>query len=84
MNDVAGVPGVGWFEDEDLGLGVGHRAMFHTARDDAEFAGDQGYTPVAKFDGHFTTPDQKEFVFLVMMVPREDALEFDELQLLAV
>ena len=58
--------------------------MLDTARHDTKFARLQDNAPVAEFDNHLAAPNQKQLVLVLVLVPRKDAGELDELQFLAV
>ena len=53
-------------------------------RHDEEFAFPQLHYPVAKFDPHPAAPNEEQFVFRVVMVPRKCSLEFYKLHFLAI
>ena len=84
VEEVAGVAGLGGFEEEDLGFGVGQGAVFDAAGDDAAFAGLKDDAAVAEFDGHLAAPDEEHFIFMFVVVPGEGAGEFGEFDFLAI
>ena len=59
---------------------LAHRGLHQTF----DLAGLQNDTAVAKFNDHFAAPDEEQFVFVLVMMPGEDAGEFHELEFLAV
>ena len=58
--------------------------MLDPARDDEKFAWIQFDDAFAKFDSHAAAPNEKELVFLLVMMPGKDALEFYQLHFLVV
>ena len=58
--------------------------MFHSARDDTKIAGLQNHMMVTELDNHFAVPDQKHFVFVFVMMPRELPLKFYKLDFLTI
>ena len=71
-------------EKEDVGFVFGNGAMFDVARDDNEFAFLEPDVPVAKLHAKPAFHNEEHLVFVFMMVPHEFALEFDELDKLAI
>ena len=82
--DVAGVSDGGGLKEYDFGFLVGGGAVFDTARNDKSLAGAEFDRVFPEFDSKAAFPHQEEFVFVVMMMPGELALHFDQLDLLAI
>ena len=58
--------------------------MFQPARHHTALAGTDTDNAVAKLYSHFATSHQEHFVFVVIVVPGELALELHELRLLSI
>src|SRR5437660_1450259 len=58
--------------------------MLDTTRHDDAFSGLQAYDAILKLDAKAAAPDQEELVLVLVIVPGEFALNFHELDLLAV
>ena len=58
--------------------------MFGAAGYDDAFTGVEGDDVVSEFDAESSLPDEEEFVFVLVMVPGEFALHFDEFDFLIV
>ncbi len=58
--------------------------MFNTPGHDEEFSGVQFHLPVSEFNAESTGHYEKEFIFVLVVVPDELTLEFGELHLLPV
>jgi len=78
------VPGRRWLEKQDLRLLVRRSAMLHAVWYDQKFAFLQLYHLVAEFDSHPASPNQKQFILRVVMMPRKCSLEFYKLYFLTV
>jgi hypothetical protein len=58
--------------------------LFHAARHDDTFSGLQNHDMIPKLNAEPAAPDHEELVLVLVMVPREFALNFHKLDLLAV
>src|SRR5690242_6203665 len=58
--------------------------MLDSVRHDEKFAGLQLDDLFAEFDPHPAAPDEKQLIFVVVMVPGENALKFYQLHFLAI
>ena len=58
--------------------------MLDTVGHDEKFAFVQLDRPIAKFDPHPATPDQKKLIFALVIMPGKNALEFHHLHFLSV
>jgi len=58
--------------------------MLDSVWDDDEFSRTQLNRAISKLDPHPAAPDEKELIFSLVMMPRENALEFDHLHLLTI
>ena len=58
--------------------------MLDPARNDQEFPRLQLNRAIAKFHAHSPTPDEKHFIFVLMMVPKEFTFELDDFHFLAI
>jgi hypothetical protein len=81
---IAGVAGSCRFEKDDSGFFIRARPVLDPARHHTVLAGTKTDHAVAKLDSHFATPHEEHFVFVVVMVPWELALELHELHLLSI
>ena len=82
--EVAGVSHLSRFKEDHLGLFIGGRAMFYSARNHHCLPGADFHNPVAEFDSQAPFPHQKEFILMVMVMPRKLALNLDEFDLLTI
>ena len=78
------IPRRGRLEKNDFRLLVRGGAMLDSVWNDDEFSRTQLNRAISKFDPHPAAPDEKELIFSLVMMPRENALEFDHLHLLAI
>jgi hypothetical protein len=77
VGDVSGVESGFRFNQDDVHFFVGGGAMFDSARDDDEFAFvDDGFM-VAELHAQHAFDDEKQFIFVFMMMPDEFAFQFD-------
>jgi NAD(P)-dependent dehydrogenase (short-subunit alcohol dehydrogenase family) len=81
---ITGIDRAGWLEAQNQRLLVGTGAMLDTARHDDAFSWLQAYHAILKLDAEPAAPDQEELVLVLVIVPGEFALNFHELDLLAV
>jgi hypothetical protein len=72
------------FENENLGLGLGHRAMLDSLWHDTVITGSQNDAAISEFHRHLTAPNKEQFILILMMVPWKNAGEFDQFQFLAI
>ena len=72
------------FKHENLRLDIGHRAMLDAVGNDTKLTGLQKHTTVAKLNRHLTPPHQKQLIFVLVMMPRKNAGELDQLELLPI
>ncbi len=84
MLDVPGVPRCRRLEDQHVDFSIRSRSVLDAPRDDDEFTFCERDDAVAKLDTERAAHDEKELVLVLVMMPHELALEFDELHLLAV
>jgi hypothetical protein len=84
VDDVAGVQGRGGFEEQEPAFFVGDGLVFHSAWDNDELAFANPFMVVAKFHPEAAFDYEEHFVFVFVMVEDELALEFVELDGLAV
>jgi hypothetical protein len=82
--DISGIEGGGGFEEDDPAFFFGDGTVLDAAGDDDELAGFDPLVMVAKFHAEAAFNDEKHFVFVVVMVEDEGAVEFDEFDLLSV
>ena len=68
---IASVQRVCRFEPHDMRLFVSDRAMLHAARDDKELAFIYPHVPVPALDAKAVINYQKQFIFVVVMMPDE-------------
>jgi hypothetical protein len=81
VGDVAGVQSRFRFDEDDVDFLVRHGAMLDAAGDDDEFAGANYRLVVSEFHAQRALRYEKEFVFMVVMMPDEFALYFDDFDL---
>ena len=84
VNDVSGVARRCGFKDQNFSLAVGHGAMLDAAGHDTKLARLQHHAAVAKLDNHLAAPNEEKLVLLFVLMPREDAGDLYEFQLLPV
>jgi hypothetical protein len=77
VGDVAGVQSGFRFDEHDVDFFVGCGAMLYAAGDDDEFAGADTRFVIAEFHAQRAFDYQEEFVFIVVMMPDEFALDLD-------
>ena len=80
----AGVWGRRWLEKNDLRFVLSRGAMLDPVRNDKEFPCIQLDCPVPELDPHSAAPDEEQLIFVFMMMPRKDALEFHHFHFLTV
>jgi hypothetical protein len=81
---VAGIEGRGGLEKDDPAFFLGDGTVLGSARDDDELAGLDPFVVVAEFHAEATFDDEEHFVFVIVMVEDERAVELDEFNLLSV
>jgi hypothetical protein len=84
VDDVARVPHRRRLEQDDLRLLIGGRSMLDAARHDQKLARAEMHALVPELDPEPAAPDEEQLVLGVLMVPRENALHLDQLDLLPV
>ncbi len=82
--DISGIESGGGFEEDDPAFFLGDGPMFGSAGDDDELAGFDPFVVVAELHAEAAFDDEKHFVFEVVMVEDEGAVELDEFDLLSV
>ena len=82
--NIAGIEGRGGLEEDDPAFLLGDGTVFGSARDDDELAGFDPFVVVAEFHAEAAFDDEKHFVFVIVMVEDEGAVELDEFDLLSV
>jgi hypothetical protein len=82
--DVARIERRGRLEQQDLGLFLGDRPMLDPAWDDEELAFLQPDLAIPEVHPESALHDQEQLILVLMMVPDELALEFHQLDTLAV
>ena len=82
--NIAGIEGGGGFEEDDPTFLLGHGTVLDAARYDDKLAAFDPFVVVAEFHAEAAFNDEKHFVFVVVMVEDEGAVEFDEFDLLSV
>src|SRR6185437_11385127 len=82
--DVAGVQRRSWLEQQDPTLFLGHWLMLHPTRDHDEFSLFDPFVAVAELHAKAAFDDQEQFVFVLVVMKHEFALQFIELHVLAV
>ncbi len=63
---------------------IGDRPVLNASGHDQELASLKLNTPISELHAEPTIHDQEEFIFVIMLVPNELALELHQLDLLAV
>lgn len=81
---VAGVACASGLENKHLALFFGGAAVFDALGDHQSISGTKMYYLVAKFNSHFSSPDQKQLVLALVQVPGKLSLQLDQLQFLFV
>jgi hypothetical protein len=82
--DVAGVQGRGGFKQYDPAFLFSYRAVFNSARHYDKLAFLDPFLAVAEIHAEAAFDYQEHFIFVLVMMEYERAVEFDELHLLAV
>jgi hypothetical protein len=78
---IAGIESAGRLKAQDLCLLVGAGAMLNAARHDDTFSRTQGHDMITKLDAEPAAPDHEELVLVLVMVPREFALNLHKFDL---
>ena len=81
---IAGIARSRRFKKNHRGFFIRARPVLYSARNHTVLAGTETDYAVAKLHSHFATPHQEHFVFVVVVMPRELALELHELHLLSI
>src|SRR3984957_5301496 len=76
--DVSGVESGFRFEENEMNFFVGDGQMFDAFGDNDEFAGADQAFAIAETHAQRSGDDQKHFIFVIVMMPDELALEFDD------
>src|SRR5229473_5757454 len=74
VGDVAGVQRRLWFDQDNVDLVVRNGAVLDAARDDNEFALAHDTLTIAEFHAEGALHDEKEFVFVIVMMQRNSPL----------
>jgi hypothetical protein len=82
--DVSRIERGSWFEEDDPTFLLSYGTMLDHARDHDELAFFDPLVAVAKFHAEAAFDDQEHFVFVLVVVKHEGAVELDELNLLSV
>ena len=82
--NIAGIEGGGGLEEDDPAFLLRDGTVLGSAGDDDEFSGFDPFVVVAEFHAETALDDEEHFVFVVVMVEDEGAVEFDEFDLLSV
>jgi hypothetical protein len=82
--NVTGVERGGRLEQQNVCLFIGHGTMFGFPRNDDEFTFLEPHMTIAEFHAESTFNHEEKLIFLVMVVPEEFALEFNELDKLTI
>jgi hypothetical protein len=77
IGDISSVQSRFWFDQNDVNFFVGDGAMFDAARDNDEFTFAHRGFAIAEFHAQSAFDDQKELVFVVVMMPDKLAFEFN-------
>src|SRR4051794_36367946 len=77
--DVAGIQRSSRLEQQDPALFLGHWLVLHPARDDDEFSLFDPFVAVAELHAKAAFDDQEQFVFVLVVMEHEFALQFIEL-----
>jgi hypothetical protein len=84
VHNIPCISGLGRFEDQNQRFGFRHRAMLDTSWDDAKFARSQCDFVIPEFNRHLAGVNEKQFIFVLVMMPREDTSELYEFEFLAI
>jgi hypothetical protein len=76
VGNVSGVERRFWLDENDVDFFVGDGEMFDAARDDDEFPFAHERFIVAEFHAQHAFDNEKQLIFLFVMVPDEFALQF--------
>ncbi len=82
--DVTRVQRSGWLKEQNPTFLLGHGTVFDPVRHYDKLAGFDPFVPVAEFHAEAAFDDQEHFVFVIVMVEDERAVELDELHVLSV
>src|SRR5260370_42520571 len=77
VGDVAGVQSRFWFDQDNVDLVVRNGAVLDAARADNEFAFARDTLTIAEFHAEGALHDEKEFVFIIVMLPEKGSLALD-------
>jgi hypothetical protein len=79
VSDVSRIQSRFWFDEHDMGFIVGDGEMFNAARDDDEFALTHERFVAAEFHAQRAFDDEKELVFMFVVVPDKFTLQLHRL-----
>jgi hypothetical protein len=82
--DVASVQRGGGFEEQNPAFLLGHGTVFDPARHYDKLARLDPFLPIAEFHAEAAFDYQEHFIFVIVMVEHERAVELDELHILSV
>lgn len=82
--DIAGIQRARRFEEHDLDFLPGGGLVFDTPRNNEKFAGRQRHDAIPQSHLQHAAMDQKEFVFVLMVMPDELAFELHAFDVLSV
>jgi hypothetical protein len=77
VRDIAGVQRRFWFNKDNVNLFVRNGAVLDAVRDHNEFAFAHHTLTIAEFHAERAFHDEKEFVFVIVMVPEKFSFEFN-------
>ena len=82
--DIAGIERGSGLEEHDPALFLSYRTMFDAARHDDEFAFFDPLMAVEEIHAQAPFHDQEQFIFIVVMVKNELAVQLHELDMLSI
>jgi hypothetical protein len=77
VRDIAGVQRRFWFDQDNVDLFVRNGAVLYPVRDHYKFALAHHTLTIAEFHAERAFHDEKEFVFVIVMVPEKFSFEFN-------
>ena len=84
MIDIASVAGCRRFKQQNTGLLMGDRLVFHSTRDDAEFANIESDDLIAEVNVDVASDHEKHLIFVGVLMPDILAFELHDLDVLAI
>jgi len=84
IEDIARIPCRSRLEQNDTSLFVSASAVLCSAWNDTILAGVESNDAIPELDSDLAAPDQKHFVFAVVVMPRELTLKLDQLYFLPI